>query len=568
MILLSESMMRPRQASRADQFLIELRSVAPRTDPQEEKAVRVESVSDVQSQLESYLSDESGLGPGQAQIVFIPVTEKQLADFLREMNSRKLPVTISGGRTGIVGGAVPKGGALVSLDKMKSIVGIRWDERSSEWRVTVEPGIKLKEFQERIERKDLRMTTNGASESDWKDLPKFLSDSHQYFYPPDPTEDSASLGGTVATDASGARTYHFGRTRNHIRALRIVLATGDVLQIRRGENIVDSSRIFRIHSMDGGEKTVRIPSYELPHVKSAVGYFSQKKMDLIDLFIGSEGTLGVVTLIEVALTTKQENTAMFLAFFPSSDEAIGFVIKIRSLKEIESYLTVNSLEYFDANCLSLLGRLKRDGVVGTGIHFSETMSGAAVLCEFSYHDLPKAVEFIEKPLAEFGSSLDRAVSGVDEQSREELRKLRHAIPEAINRIVAQRKSLIPGMHKIGTDTAVSDEKLRPMMNSYNTLLKASNLENYVFGHIAENHLHVNILPRKSEELLEAERLAEKLAKVAVELGGTVSAEHGIGKMKRGLLKIMFREAEINQMVATKRALDPNLILCPGNVFRV
>jgi len=157
---------------------------------------------------------------------------------------------------------------------------------------------------------------------------------------------------------------------------------------------------------------------------------------------------------------------------------------------------------------------------------------------------------------------------VDEQSREELRKLRHAIPEAINRIVAQRKSLIPGMHKIGTDTAVSDEKLRPMMNSYNTLLKASNLENYVFGHIAENHLHVNILPRKSEELLEAERLAEKLAKVAVELGGTVSAEHGIGKMKRGLLKIMFREAEINQMVATKRALDPNLILCPGNVFRV
>ncbi len=259
---------------------------------------------------------------------------------------------------------------------------------------------------------------------------------------------------------------------------------------------------------------------------------------------------------------------MFLAFFPSSDEAIGFVIKIRSLKEIESYLTVHSLEYFDANCLSLLGRLKSDGEVGTGIQFSETNSGAAVLCEFSYQDLPKAIELIEKPLAEFGSSLDRAISGVNEQGKEELRELRHAIPEAINRIVAQRKSLIPGMHKIGTDTAVPDEKLRPMINSYNTLLKAANLENYVFGHIAENHLHVNILPRNSEELVEAERLAERLAKVAVELGGTVSAEHGIGKMKRGLLKIMFSEAEIDQMVETKRDLDPNLILCPGNVFRV
>ena len=259
---------------------------------------------------------------------------------------------------------------------------------------------------------------------------------------------------------------------------------------------------------------------------------------------------------------------MFLAFFPSSDEAIGFVIKIRSLKEIESYLTVHSLEYFDGNCLSLLGRLKSDGEVGTGIQFSETNSGAAVLCEFSYQDLPKAIELIEKPLAEFGSSLDRAISGVNEQGKEELRELRHAIPEAINRIVAQRKSLIPGMHKIGTDTAVPDEKLRPMINSYNTLLKAANLENYVFGHIAENHLHVNILPRNSEELVEAERLAERLAKVAVELGGTVSAEHGIGKMKRGLLKIMFSEAEIDQMVRTKRDLDPNLILCPGNVFRV
>jgi D-lactate dehydrogenase (cytochrome) len=212
--------------------------------------------------------------------------------------------------------------------------------------------------------------------------------------------------------------------------------------------------------------------------------------------------------------------------------------------------------------------LKKEVKVGTGIQFSETTSGAAVLCEFSHHDLRKAIGFIEKPLAEFGSSLNRAVSGVNEQDRKELRELRHAIPEAINKIVAQRKSLIPGIHKIGTDTAVSDEKLRPMMNSYNVLLKAANLENYVFGHIAENHLHVNILPRNSEELVEAERLAEKLAKVAVELGGTVSAEHGIGKMKRGLLQIMFKEAEINQMLATKRALDSNLILCPGNLFRV
>jgi D-lactate dehydrogenase (cytochrome) len=155
-----------------------------------------------------------------------------------------------------------------------------------------------------------------------------------------------------------------------------------------------------------------------------------------------------------------------------------------------------------------------------------------------------------------------------ERGMGELRELRHAIPEAINKIVAERKLLVMGMHKIGTDTAVPDEKLRAVMNSYKVLLGQVNLEHYVFGHIAENHLHVNMLPKNAEELVESERLAEELARVAVEFGGTVSAEHGIGKMKRGLLEIMFSETEINQMFATKRALDPNLILCPGNIFGI
>jgi D-lactate dehydrogenase (cytochrome) len=100
------------------------------------------------------------------------------------------------------------------------------------------------------------------------------------------------------------------------------------------------------------------------------------------------------------------------------------------------------------------------------------------------------------------------------------------------------------------------------------MLKASGLEHYMFGHIAENHLHVNILPENEEELTEAENLAEELAKEAVRLGGTVSAEHGIGKMKRSILKIMFSDAKINQMLATKRALDPNFVLCLGNMIRV
>lgn len=530
--------------------------------------MRADSESLLQSRFASYLSDESGIGPGHAQTIFFPTSEKQVADFLREMNSRQVPVTVSGGRTGIVGGAVPEGGAILSLDRMNRIVGIQWDQQTSEWGVLVEPGIRLKELQERLTKKDLAEGVASPSDPNWRDLARFQKDGQQYFYPPDPTEDSASLGGTVATDASGARTYYFGRTRKHIRAIRIVLATGVVLEIRRGVNVVDSSRIVRIRRSDTSDTTFQIPSYESPHLKSAAGYLCEKNMDLIDLFIGSEGTLGVITLIEIALTVAPEQSAMFLAFFPSEDNAIGFAHKIRSLSVTDAYLTVYSLEYFDSNSLGLLRRMKQEGRLKIGITLPTYESGAAILCEFAYDDLTNAIQSLNQPLEEFGSTLDHAISGTDARGKEQLRDLRHAVPEAINEIVVQRKMHIPGMHKLGTDTAVPDGKLELMLDSYSRMLEASGLEHYVFGHIAENHIHVNLLPRSSEELSIGERLVEELAMESVKLGGTVSAEHGIGKMKRRLLKIMFSEDEINQMLTTKRALDPNLILCRGNILQI
>jgi D-lactate dehydrogenase (cytochrome) len=346
-----------------------------------------------------------------------------------------------------------------------------------------------------------------------------------------------------------------------------VLATGDVLEIRRGEHIVDSSRIVRIRRLDGSDEVVHLPSYESPQVKSAAGYRSQQNMDLTDLFIGSEGTLGVITLIEVALTKAPKHTAMFLAFFPSEHDAVKFVLRMRSAKTADARSNVHSLEYFDPNSIDLLGRMKQEGKLNVGFKLPDQKSTAAILCEFSYADLPEAIQFIQTPLDQSHSSLDNAVSGIDEQGKEQLKELGHSVPEAINKIVAQRKQQIPGIHKIGTDSAVSDDKLATLIKTYTDLLRTSNLEYYVFGHIAENHLHINLIPRNADELPKAEKPAIDLARQAVSLGGTVSAEHGIGKMKRHLLKIMFSDAAISQMMLTKRVLDPNQILCPGNIFQ-
>ncbi len=525
--------------------------------------LRVESESAIHSRFESYLHDESSFGPGSATTVFFPFTEAQVCQFLKELNANKIPVTISGARTGIVGGAVPIGGTIISLEKMNKILGIRWNELAQEWTLICQPGIRLSELQDQLARKNFGSDT---ADAEWKDLPRFLKEQATYFYAPDPTEESVSLGGTVATDASGARTYFYGRTRVHVRAIRIVLATGDVLALRRGQNSVDSTMTVEIRRLDGSTKQVPLPIYTRPNVKCATGYFTREKMDLIDLFIGSEGTLGVVTEVEVALTVAPAHVAMFLAFFPSQDAAVGFVQYVRSLRFTRGPLTLHSMEYIDSNSLGLLRNLAKENQVLTGIRLPADKTETAILSEFSYDDPSTAIQLLQAPLEKFGSSLETAVSGLEERDRNPLKNLRHAIPEAINKIVARRKSNIPGMHKISTDTAVPDDKLDSLVRQYAERLNASGLEHYMFGHIAENHLHVNMIPRNTEELPRAERLAEELAREAVAMGGAVSAEHGIGKMKKKLLSIQYPEHAISQMLRTKIALDPNMIMCHGNIF--
>ena len=515
----------------------------------------------IQGRYESYLSDESGLGPGKVDTVFLPTNEGQAADFLSEMSRRRIPVTISGGRTGIVGGAVPEGGALISLDHMDQIQGVRWDNQSQEWRVIVEPGIRLRDFQEAVAAKTLRKDPE-LNGSNWKDLQRFLDDPHDYFYAPDPTEDSASIGGTVATDASGARTYFYGRTRNHVVAIRVVLACGEVLALRRGENPVDSSRTVALRHLGGNVTKVPIPTYEIPDVKCAAGYYSRRSMDLIDLFIGSEGTLGAITQIEVALKLKPQ-TAMFLAFFPTARNAVGFVLHVRRRKGDDTSLTVHSIEYFDENSLMLVRQLKEIEEIRSGMGLPER--GVAILTEFGYGDVD-AIQPLIAALEQFHGSANDTIVGMNQVDKDRLRALRHALPEAINKSIAARKNQIPGLHKLGTDTSVPDDKLQDLMNRYRERLNECGLENYVFGHIAENHLHVNLIPHTLEESKMAEELVKDMARDAVALGGAVSAEHGIGKLKQDFLRIMYDETKVQEMKATKGALDPHWILCPGNIF--
>ena len=148
----------------------------------------------------------------------------------------------------------------------------------------------------------------------------------------------------------------------------------------------------------------------------------------------------------------------------------------------------------------------------------------------------------------------------------EMKRLRHALPETVNAIIGQRKRAVPELHKVGTDMAVPDAALGAMMDFYESRLAESGLDYVTFGHIGSGHVHVNILPQTLEELVRAEALYGGFAREAVRLGGSVAAEHGIGRIKKKFLPIQFTASQIAAMRAVKSALDPAGVLNPGVLF--
>jgi D-lactate dehydrogenase (cytochrome) len=381
------------------------------------------------------------------------------------------------------------------------------------------------------------------------------------FYPPDPTEWSCQIGGTVATNASGARSFKYGATRQYVRRLQIVLPTGETTELRRGENLADEHGTIRIGTDSGSSVELKVPSYIRPNVRKNVsGYFNQAPLDAIDLFIGSEGTLGVVTEIELGLLPKPESFLSGIVFFPNEGNLLSFVDEARSLSfanresKIANALDATLLEYFDDRALKFISE-----------KFPETPEGMAGAIFFE-QETDNATEeaLLEAWNALFerhGADLEHSWFTTSEQDLVKMREFRHALPVAVNQRIVKH-----GQRKVGTDMAVPDERFAGFLNFYKQTLDASGLDYVIFGHIGDCHLHANMLPKNQTEADQARHIYGRCIAQAIMLGGCVSAEHGIGKLKRKYLAAMMGERYLNEMSAVKRALDPNGILGRGNMF--
>lgn len=438
--------------------------------------------------------DASGF-EGWAERLIVPESEAELLQVIADAVRTATPMTILGSRTGLTGSGVPRGGWAVSMEKFR--------------RLEIEDG--LARVGAAVTLVELR---DAAARS-------------RQFYAPDPTEISASIGGTIATNASGSRSFRFGSTRKHLQAIRVALMDGTVRWYRRGETI----------DFDVAE----IPTPQ--STKNTAGYQLKQGMDWIDLFCGCEGTLGVIVEAEVTLLPIPAHLLAGVIFFADDDDALEAVRRWRQVGELRM------LEYADGRSLDMIRA-----------RYPEIPRGAraALLIEAEGDDL----DGWEVRLNESRAMAEASWFGLEAKDRERFRAFRHALPELVVETMRSR-----GYMNMGTDYAVPLDRDREMLRYYRERLETELPDRYViYGHLGDAHLHVNMLPSSDAEAQTATRLLKEFAARAVQLGGTVSAEHGLGKRKASLLALQFTPEQIDAMRQVKLRFDPQNLLGRGTLF--
>ena len=493
-----------------------------------------------------YTSDESSVYHGEATAVYLPRSVDEVEEIMREASRTATPVTISGAGTSLTGARVPSGGIVVSTERLRDIrfLGMcpeeaeAWDElreadagimvSPEERRALVPAGVRLSEL-------DRLLATRGL------------------LYPPDPTEMTAMLGGTIATNASGARSYRYGSSRSWIDALLVVTASGSPAWIRRGDHVTRSGRLDLPSAFPSDSLMMR--SLPVPRAKHAAGLMLAPDVDLVDLIVGSEGILAVVVAAIVRVIPRPDSVIQIAAFYDSPDDAL------RGADAARSDTSVLSIEYFDGRALAFI----RDEYPHTPHAGSCVMFEAGYDPSGSHNPYPRN-DFLTRwtgRLRDTGASDEWVALG------EELRGMkafRHALPERVNRWVAAR------VGKLGTDMAVPAEAFPRMCEHYERACSAG-IRTVAFGHLGQYHLHLNFLPENGDQLSRARDLYRDLAKHAVELGGTISAEHGIGKKElvdedgtvRPYLYYLYGDTGIAAIQDVKRAFDPRWLLNPGTM---
>ncbi len=507
--------------------------------------------------LAGYLTDAARVPGGHAKGVAAPESEAAVASLLRSARH----VLAIGAQSSLTGGATPRGETILTTARMNAVVSVAADC------VRVQTGVTLDAL-------DLALAAVGRS------------------YPAVPTFTGAFAGGIVATNAAGAATFKYGSTRDWVMALTVVLPCGKVLDLERGRTVAHPDGYFEI---DIGQTVLRVPvpAYQMPRVtKISAGYFAAPGMDLIDLFIGSEGTLGVVT--EITLRVLPIRPAACRAFVPFRDKASAFSLVSRLRTDAEAAwssggqrgIDVAAIEYIDARGLAVIRDDGMDDACGVRIRADMEMALLVALdmppdttSVSAFDEIGRARE-ADAPdttlvrfcrlLADRGvlDEVEIAVPG-DSSRLSQLTAIREAVPAGINqRISAAQHNVDRRIEKTAGDLLVGPADVEAFAGMCEETFRRRGLDFAIWGHVSDGNLHPNVIPHSWSDVEAGREVLLALGREAIRLGGVPLAEHGVGRntIKQQLLTEMYGSEGVDQMRAVKRALDPDWKLSPGVIF--
>jgi D-lactate dehydrogenase (cytochrome) len=505
----------------------------------------------------AYLEDAAHFPGGRADGIARPRDEAEVAGLVRTA-SRVLPV---GAQSSVTGGATPGGGLVLSTERLETI------HEAGQDRFRVGAGVPLDTLQ------------------------KLLRERGRW-YAPFPTFTGAFMGGVTATNAAGAATFKYGTTRDWVDGLSVVLACGCVLRLERGA--------VTVHPRDGvalecacGRRRVPAATYRMPGVpKCSAGYFSAPGMDFLDLFVGSEGTLGVIIDVTVRTLPVVPATAIAAVFATSEAAAIELVRDLRDVS-LATWRTkdprgidVAAVEHLDRRALELL---RADGVdrrLGVRVPDDtallllvqlELPAGTTAARAFEQAATALDAGAPDTTLTRFSQVLDargwldrtELVPPGSERRAAQLLALREAAPMAVNARVGRAKREIDArIEKTAADMIVPFDRVAEMMAVYRDGFERRGLEYAIWGHLSDGNVHPNLIPSSWDDVVAAREAILEFGLEAARLGGSPLAEHGVGRSatKQALLRQLYGDAAIEEMRAIKRALDPDGKLAPGVIL--
>jgi len=494
----------------------------------------------------SDLRDESRLA-GWAEVLARPASETEAAELVRHCAGRGLGLTAQGARTGLVGAAVPFGGWVVSSGALAGPTGLGL-RPDGNLELTVRPGYSLAELRRDLNRR--RFDWAGPPPGDPRARGALAE--RPWFWPPDPSQETATLGGLASTKAGGPGALKFGSVARHIAGLRVILADGRPREFRRGAG----SSLAR-----GRLKMPAGPSLDLN--QAALGL--DPGAEALDIFIGGQGMFGLITELTLLLRPRPAATWGLALFFGDESGAAAFLDQARGLAPD----ALTALDYLDEAALAAVAELKN--LAAKLREIPDPPAGARAMVQVELQagteaEVEEAAGLLMAAAEAAGGDLDQSWALAGDEM-EKLRLFRHAVPEALNGRLDQLRLKDPEVLKTGGDMTWPGFTPAEALARFRADLAAAGLAAVVFGHVgAGGPWHVNFLPEDEYQRTRARGLLWNWLLLARAQGGRLFQEHGVGKTKRDLFQACEAPAVKSAWRAVKAILDPGGLFNPGNMF--